>query len=154
VDVVETDEEVGFWIIDYKTGRSGYYSATELKEFRKLQLTLYALATEQVLLAGKKARPLGLAYWLVADTGVKVALPSSTRPLAWFDEAEPWRAVRERLERWVVTLVSHIRQGNFPLKPRSEQCTQTCDFGQICRISQARAAVEGKTWNLPLPTLS
>jgi ATP-dependent helicase/DNAse subunit B len=151
VDVVETETEVGFWIIDYKTGRSGYYTASELKEFRKLQLMLYALATEQVLLAGKKARPLGLAYWLVADTGVKVALPSSSRPLAWFDEAEPWRKVRERLEGWVVTLVRHIRRGDFPLKPRSEQCTQTCDFGQICRISQARATVEAKSWNLPLP---
>jgi ATP-dependent helicase/DNAse subunit B len=153
VDVVETETEVGFWIIDYKTGRSGYYTAIELKEFRKLQLTLYALATEQVLLAGKKARPLGLAYWLVADTGVKVALPGSSRPLAWFDEPEPWRKVRERLQGWVVTLVRHIRRGDFPLKPRSEQCTQTCDFGQICRISQARTTVEAKAWSLPLPTL-
>jgi RecB family exonuclease len=151
VDVVETEAEIGFWIIDYKTGRSGYYTASELKEYRKLQLTLYALATEQVLLAGKNARPLGLAYWLVADTGVKVALPSSSRPLAWFDETEPWRKVRERLESWVVTLVRHIRRGDFPLKPRSEDCTQTCDYGQICRISQARERVEDKAWNLPLP---
>jgi ATP-dependent helicase/DNAse subunit B len=153
VDVVEFGEEVGFWILDYKTGRSGYYTANEIKEFRRLQLTLYALAVERVLLAGKQSRPLGLAYWLVADTGVKVALPSPNRPLAWFEEPGPWRLVRERLERWVVTLVRHIRRGDFPLKPRSEQCTQTCDFGQICRISQARETVENKRWNLPLPTL-
>ena len=74
---------VGFWIIDYKTGRSAHYTGGDLKEFRRLQLTLYALAVQDVLLAGHDARPLGLAYWLVTDTGPKVALPGHPRHLAW-----------------------------------------------------------------------
>ena len=49
----------------------------------------------------------------------------------------------------MVTLVGTIRQGAFPLAPRSEQCTQTCPFGPVCRITQARAV--GKVWDLPLP---
>jgi ATP-dependent helicase/DNAse subunit B len=154
VDVAELpDETLGFWIIDYKTGRSSHYTGGDLKEFRRLQLTLYALAAEQVLLADRRARPLGLAYWLVTDSGPKVALPAYPRHLAWFEETGAWRKVREQLQRWVVTLVVNIRQGQFPLKPRSEHCTQSCDFGQVCRISQSRTAVENKTWQLPLPVV-
>jgi hypothetical protein len=144
----------GFWVIDYKTGRSSYYNSSDLKEFRRLQLTLYALAVEQVLLADKKARPLGLAYWLLTDNGPKVALPAyPSRQVAWFDEDVAWRRLREQLQAWVVQVVNQIRRGAFPLKPRSEQCTQTCDFGQVCRISQSRSAVEKKAWQLPLPVI-
>jgi hypothetical protein len=46
-------------------------------------------------------------------------------------------------------LAANIRQGVFALRPRSEQCTLTCDFAEICRINQSRW-VE-KTWDLPLP---
>jgi ATP-dependent helicase/DNAse subunit B len=155
VDVAELPGGgLGFWIIDYKTGRSAYYTGGDLKEFRKLQLTLYALAVQEVLLANRDARPLGLAYWLVTDSGPKVALPGHPRTLTWLDETEAWRKVREQLRAWVLTLVAKIRGGEFPLKPRSEQCSQTCEFVEICRISQVRKAVENKAWQLPLPTTS
>jgi ATP-dependent helicase/DNAse subunit B len=158
VDVAElpdgTDFTHGYWVIDYKTGRSSYYNSADLQEFRRLQLTLYALAVEEVLLADKKARPMGLAYWLVTDSGPKVALPAyPSRAVAWFEEGKAWRVLREQLQAWVVQVVSQIRRGAFPLKPRSEQCTQTCDFGQVCRISQSRSAVEKKSWQLPLPLI-
>ena len=52
---------------------------------------------------------------------------------------------------WVATLVANIREGTFPLKPRGENCTVTCDYSEMCRISQSRPAVEKKTWQLPLP---
>jgi len=154
VDVAELPTGgVGFWIIDYKTGRSSHYTGGDLKEFRRLQLTLYALAVQEVVLADRSARPLGLAYWLVTDTGPKVALPAYPKHLTWLDETEAWRKVREQLQAWVTTLVGKIRGGEFPLKPRSEHCTQTCDFGHICRISQSRHVVEKKVWQLPLPTV-
>jgi ATP-dependent helicase/DNAse subunit B len=148
VDVAALDDGAGFWIIDYKTGRSIHHTATDLRAFRRLQLTLYALAVEQVLLAGRAARPLGLAYWLVGENGPKVVLPGRDT-LKWLHEAEGWREVREQLQHWVATLAANIRRGAFALKPRSEHCTQTCAFSQICRIAQARA-VE-KQWELPLP---
>jgi ATP-dependent helicase/DNAse subunit B len=150
VDVVELEGSVGFWVIDYKTGRSSHYTGTDLAEYRRLQLTLYALAVEEVLLAGRDARPLGLAYWLVSDTGPKVALPASRNQVLWLDETQRWRAIREQLQGWVVTLAANIRRGRFPLQPRSDTCTQTCAFGQVCRITQARA-VE-KEGQLPLPS--
>src|SRR5262249_41533494 len=133
---------------DYKTGRSAHYTSAELAELRRLQLTLYALAVEEVLLAGRGARPLGLAYWMVSEAGPKVALPARDQVL-WLDGTRRWRELRERLQGWVAALARHIRGGAFPLAPRSEHCTQTCDFGQVCRIGQARAV--GKAWELAPP---
>ncbi len=153
VDLVElADGSVGFWIIDYKTGRSSHYTSKGLTEFRRLQLTLYALAVEEVLLAHRTARPLGLAYWLVVEDGPKVVLPATRDQLLWLNEDRRWRAVREQLRTWVLTLVRNIRCGEFPLRPRDEDCTQTCHFGQTCRITQLRK-VE-KEWSLPLPVIA
>ncbi len=155
VDLAELPDGAGhgFWIIDYKTGRSANYTGSDLQQFRRLQLTLYALAAEEVLLTAYKARPLGLAYWLVADSGPKLALPDSRKGLSWYDEVTAWPAVRDRLRAWVVQLVTAIRSGAFALKPREDKCTETCDFAQVCRISQVRALVENKTWQLPLPVV-
>jgi hypothetical protein len=151
VDVARLGEEVGFWIIDYKTGRAEHYTSKAIVEFQRLQLTLYALAVEEVLLAGQRARPLGLAYWLVAGDGPKVVLPVRNQVL-WFKEAERWRQVRRQLQDWVVALVANIRGGVYPLKPRSDTCTQVCPYGQVCRISQSRH-IE-KSWSLPLPQVA
>ena len=119
---------------------------------RRLQLTLYALAVEKVLLAGQSARPLGLHYWMVTEAGSKAALPGSGKQMtSWLEQDDQWPIVRAQLEQWVVDLIKHIRAGAFPLKPLSEQCAQTCDFSEVCRISQVRSAVENKTWHLELP---
>jgi ATP-dependent helicase/nuclease subunit B len=148
VDLVELDDGVGFWIIDYKTGGSSHYTGKALAEYSRLQLTLYALAVEEVLLAGRAARPLGLAYWLADESSPKVALPARA-PAQWLEDGQRWRTIREDLRQWVVTLVRNIRQGNFVLQPREEHCTQTCSFGQTCRITQARGV--GKEGMLSLP---
>jgi hypothetical protein len=101
---------------------------------------------------GKKARPLGLAYWLVTGSGVKPALPEGYSRFSWFDSPEKWERFRQQLESWIAELASHIRLGHFPLAPRDENCTLTCDFSEMCRITQSRGV--GKTWNLPLPVLA
>ena len=148
VDLAELEVGKGFWVIDYKTGRSGHYTGTDLASYKRLQLTLYALAIEEVLLVGQNARPLGLAYWLVGESGPKVALPGRN-VVQWLEDAKRWPVIREQLREWIAKLVANIRRGAFPLAPRSELCTQTCPFGPVCRISQARPV--GKTWDLPLP---
>jgi ATP-dependent helicase/DNAse subunit B len=153
VDLTEVGGAVGFWVIDYKTGRAASYSAAQVERFEKLQLPLYALAVERVLLKDRPARPLGLAYWLVTDTGAKPMLPSGKRALlAWLTEPGRWVRFREQLEAWVATLVGHVRAGDFPLAPRSEHCTDTCPFGPVCRIAQSRNT--GKVFPLALPLLA
>ena len=155
VDLAELpDGSVGFWIIDYKTGRGSNYTGAGLKEFSRLQLTLYALATEEVVLADKRARPLGLAYWLVMEDGPKLVLPGSQKALAWLEAAEEWQVLRSALRRWVLELSKRIRAGEFALKPRDEKCTERCDFSQICRITQTRSIVEKKIWQLELPLIT
>ena len=72
-------------------------------------------------------------------------LAESSAPLA----VDLRNQVREQLRRWVATLAANIRGGVFALKPRSENCTQTCAFAQVCRIAQARSV--NKDWELPLP---
>jgi hypothetical protein len=151
VDVAKTDDGVVFWIIDYKTGRAANYASSSLKSFDRLQLTLYALAVERVLLPEQTARPLGLAYWLVADSGPKLVLPGHPRHHAWHADPARWASIRSQLQETVALLVRHIRAGAFPLRPRSEKCTETCSFSQACRITQARSV--DKTWALPLPVI-
>ena len=153
IDLAELpDGSIGFWIIDYKTGRSSHYTGTDLSRFRRLQLPLYALAVEQVLLNGQRARPLGLAYWLVAEEGPKPVMPGSRKQLPlWFEDEKRWQVVRQILGEWVTTLVGNIRAARFPLQPRDDDCTSTCHYGQICRITQARTVA--KEWSLPLPVI-
>ena len=143
---------VGFWVIDYKTGRRENYSAAQVERFEKLQLPLYAVAIERVLLKDRPARPLGLAYWLVTDSGPKPMLPSRKNAVhSWLADPGRWERFREQLEAWVATLVGGIRAGDFPLAPRSDHCTETCRFGPVCRVGQGRAV--GKVNTLPLPVL-
>jgi ATP-dependent helicase/DNAse subunit B len=150
VDVTQLAGGIGFWVIDYKTGRGQHYTAAAIERFERLQLPLYAIAVEKVFFAGQAARPLGLAYWLVTGEGAKPVLPSRKNELLrWLTDAERWVKFRTQLEAWVATLVKHIRAGNFPLAPRSDNCTDTCRFGPVCRITQARSV--GKRWLLPLP---
>jgi len=149
VDMVQLEETIGFWVIDYKTGRSTNYRPSRVAGFEKLQLPLYALAVERVLLKDRPARPLGLAYWLVTDTGARSMLPSGRQALDWIDDAEAWVRFSRQLEDWVARIVSHIRAGDFPLAPRSDSCTDTCAFGSVCRIAQSRNT--GKVFPLGLP---
>jgi ATP-dependent helicase/nuclease subunit B len=150
VDVAALDDGLGFWVIDYKTGRGANYSASELARFEKLQLPLYALAVERVFFPGRKARPLGLAYWLVTDQGPKPVLPGTRQAMGWLSDPKKWATFRRQLEEWVAKVVGRIRDGQFPLAPRSAKCTETCPFGPVCRISQSRNV--GKVWELALPT--
>ena len=48
-------------------------------------------------------------------------------------------------------LAGHIRNAEFPLAPRSENCTATCAYSHVCRIAQSRG-VE-KDWRLELPVV-
>ncbi len=147
VDVVETDDGSGFWVIDYKTGSSKNLPAKSVQELLHVQLSIYALAVEKLLSNGP-TRPLGLVHWFLGEDGVRVALPGQSST-AWFNDAESWAKFRRRLEQWIVELVSNMRAGAFSLKPRSDDCTRTCQFGQICRITQARRLE--KSWQLPIP---
>lgn len=135
LDITEHGEVTGFWIIDYKTGRTDYTKA-ELTEFRRVQLTLYALAAEEVVLAGRTARPLGLVYWQVGKKGTKTVLPE--KPPRWLDEPQHWPELRERLRQQIATVVQRLRGGDFSVAPQYSKACEHCDFTTICRVKQCQ----------------
>ena len=87
----------------------------------------------------------------MTDTGPKAVLPSR-QSLAWLGDTKKWAEFRRQLEEWVAKAVGKIRDAKFPLAPRSDICTETCSFGQVCRIAQSRNT--GKIWELNLPKTS
>ena len=149
VDVAELDDGLGFWIIDYKTGRSSHYTGLALAEYRRLQLTLYALAVEEVLLAGQAARPLGLAYWLVGEDGPKVVLPGRAPP-AWLDDDRHWRAIREQLRAMGGDAGAAHPAGAFRVGAARGALHTDLRHSARSAGSRSRAAV-GKEGMLPLP---
>jgi ATP-dependent helicase/DNAse subunit B len=143
IDVRELDDgTLGFWVIDYKTGRGAGYSVKAMTSLALVQLPVYALAAEQIV----GGRPLGMLYWMPAGKTAFCAHPK--KPLDWLDQ-DGWPAFRARVLRWLAEIAGRIRAGEFPLQPRSDDCTATCEFSQACRITQSRR-VE-KDWELPLP---
>ena len=89
---------------------------------------------------------------MVTEKGPKPVLPGTKQALSWLSDPKKWAMFRQQLEDWVAKVVGRIRQGQFPLAPRSDTCTDTCSFGQVCRITQSRHI--GKVWELTLPTSS
>jgi ATP-dependent helicase/DNAse subunit B len=144
IDVVDLEDGgQGFWIIDYKTGRSSNYSGPAIDRFTALQMSLYAYAASEQVADCRARRPLGLAYWF-PTRGAKVVK-------RWPSEND-WLAMRDRIKAVLIEIVGRIRAGEFPLHPNNpDNCTATCDFGQMCRIAQSRG-IE-KNWMLSLPVV-
>jgi ATP-dependent helicase/nuclease subunit B len=141
-----------FSIIDYKTGSGRTYTAAHVRSGRALQLTLYAVAVERLLLADRDAVPWQFGYWFVADGGFKKTLalqeitPTGLRPVA------EWSQLRDRVIDQVLSLVRGVRRGEFPMHNDDEHCGSYCDFRTVCRVAQVRALE--KSWQPPTPEAS
>lgn len=125
VDRVETGQGAFFRVIDYKTG--GCPTAADVKNYLMVQLPLYALAVERLGLAGEHLELRDVGYWSLKDEGFK--------PIALDD----WEARKGELEAVVVGAVGRLRDGFMVIDPRKDDCTRTCDFKSVCRITQVRA---------------
>ena len=124
LDLLHTPGGSGFRVIDYKTGSSP--SKSDVKESLYLQLPLYALAVERLVLKGAAALH-DVGYWRLSGDGFKtIRLPA-------------WAEDQQRLENHVIDLVNHLRHGIFAVDPRKDDCTQRCEFAAVCRIGQIRA---------------
>ena len=126
IDLVDTPEGRGFRVIDYKSGAGP--SATDVRKARLLQLPLYAMAVEQIILADPQITLRDVGYWALRKDGYK--------PIAFAE----WRAVQEALEAYVAELVDRLRQGIFVVDSQLDGCEGFCEYRAICRIRQARLA--------------
>jgi ATP-dependent helicase/nuclease subunit B len=124
VDVLVAADGLEYRVIDYKTGPCP--SAAEVRSLDMLQLPLYALAVERLLLREEGAVYRDVGYWELRNRGYL--------PVTKIE----WEAFRDALEAQVIETVGRLRRGRFVIKPRCDDCTSHCDFRAVCRIGQAR----------------
>ena len=152
VDIGSAAGKAVFNIVDYKTGRSSRPDAEAVLSGRALQLPLYALAVEKLLLADRSALPWQVGYWSVRENGFK-----PRKALKMHEEADDrivptaeWAGILSRLPDTVGALVRGIRQGEFPVFSQDEHCTGYCPFNTVCRITHIRSLE--KRWQPPRKT--
>jgi RecB family exonuclease len=145
IDVIRHRETTLFRVIDYKSGSSP--SATDVRSGLALQLPLYALAVERLVFEEESAAPLDVGYWALKGKGFRPVYEMTRLDEETVRPHPTWDRFRQKMERFVIDLVSRLRRGEFPVAPRREDCTQTCDYRHACRIAQVRAV--GKAWADP-----
>lgn len=142
IDTVAVHDAVLFRIIDYKTGSCPQKS--DLKAGLALQLPLYALAAERIILAEERAEPFDVGYWALRDKGFRAVGQRIKVKKGTPFQDEDWPEDLKAVEAFVVELVRRLRAAEFPVAPRSDDCTRTCEYKNICRIGQVRAL--DKSW--------
>ncbi len=152
IDVGRVGDAVVFNVIDYKTSASAAVKDREIHAGRQIQLPLYALAVEQMLLAGERAAALSAGYWSIRGKGF-AARARSGGPLAIRDvrdgklmPAPSWSTTRDKLAARIGEIIAAIRRGQFPVYNEDEQCTSLCELRTICRVAHIRSLE--KVWPL------
>jgi ATP-dependent helicase/nuclease subunit B len=124
IDLVTIEGRTGFRVIDYKTGPCP--SKKDVSEAIYLQLPLYALAVERIILAEESAGLHDVGYWGLGGDGYKSLVLQ-----AWPDD-------HDRLEQFVLDVVKQLRNGIFAVDSRKDDCTKRCEYSAVCRIRQVR----------------
>lgn len=146
IDVAEVDGQVVFNVLDYKTGKRPP-KKEEIVSGRLLQLPLYALAVERLLLAEHGASPWQVGYWFLSERGYQGQLQLAAQAEGRVERTEVWKALIETIEAKVFALVRGMRHAEFPMHNLDDKCTSHCDYREACRVNQVRAL--GKTWAPP-----
>ena len=146
IDIGRVGGRPVYTIIDYKSGRSESATAAAIASGKALQLPLYALAAEQLLLQSG-AQPLHIGYWHPAVQGCKQAIALHEHDEGELRESLQWETLRKTLPHKVQSLVDGIRDGQFPMASSDLKCTSRCEFHTVCRVNQTRAL--DKQWTPP-----
>jgi ATP-dependent helicase/nuclease subunit B len=139
IDVGQLQGRSVFNILDYKTGSSQGYSKSAVRSGDALQLTLYAMAVESLLLKSQRALADRVGYWFVNDRGFTEALAMLDAAHGELRATDDWESLKQTLVARVEALVQAIRDGQFPVFSRDEYCTSRCDYSTVCRINQVRS---------------
>ncbi len=135
-----------FNVLDYKTGASTRYTRDALTTGTALQLPLYAMAAQELLLADEQAVPWRAGYWFLQKDGFK---PAQTLEMyacqgGRLEPLPEWDELRRRVVGLVAEIVEEIRGARFRVASADEQCTRFCPFRTACRIGHVRSLE--KTW--------
>jgi CRISPR/Cas system-associated exonuclease Cas4 (RecB family) len=124
VDLLSGPGGRAFRVIDYKTGSCP--SKKDVKEALYLQLPLYAMAVERLVLAREETALHDVGYWALAGKGFS--------PIA----LKEWAQARDEIEKFVVQVVGQLRGGAFPVDSRKPDCARRCEYGCACRVAEVR----------------
>jgi len=141
IDVGSVAGQRVFNILDYKTGRSVGLTSEAVLGGTALQLPLYAMASEDLLLADEGVVGLEAGYWEVREKGFRSqqSLKMATRHEGRLEAQPDWLSLRREVTETVGVLVEGIRGGQFPVCSTDERCTRFCPFSTICRVNQIRS---------------
>jgi ATP-dependent helicase/DNAse subunit B len=139
IDVGFHGEQPVFSVIDYKTGRPPKSKGDAPIDPTALQLEVYALAVEQLLLKNDQAVPAVAGYWNVKQGGFKPALTMWDASGRQPQVRANWLRRCEELIRKIFELVHGIRRGEFPVFSLDDECTSYCPYRTVCRVNQVRA---------------
>lgn len=120
IDRVDISAEGGLRVMDYKTGGAAI-TAAHLREGRRLQLPIYALAAQKALGLGTVTHGF---YW-----HIQKAEPSSLKLEKFEDGINSAFAVAIA---HVGRHVAGIRAGHFEPKPPAEGCPSYCPAAEFC----------------------
>jgi ATP-dependent helicase/DNAse subunit B len=159
IDIGLVGGQIVFNVLDYKTGSSKNFKRSFASGVA-LQLPLYALAVQELLMIDRRAVPWRVGYWFLKEKGFDdYGLPQFfERAEVGLRETTDWQTLRGTLLNRVASLVRGIRGGLFPVFSLDDDCTSSCPYRTVCRIGQIRSL--DKTWNMPalnatqLPTVS
>jgi RecB family exonuclease len=147
IDVAKIDDRVVFSVLDYKSGRAGRLGKNAVSQGLALQLPLYALAASDLLLPGADAALLHGGYWFLKGSGYAAALEGHEIDRGSVAATDEWLQLRKDLAGWVLAAVRSVRNGQFPVASRDDECTGRCPYRTVCRVNQVRSL--HKIWPPP-----
>lgn len=141
IDVGRIGQLTVFNVIDYKSGRSEIiFKQEHLQTGKQLQLPLYALAAEELLLADQQAEAMSVGYWSVQKSGFEKSALNLKLPTGnGLEASAEWQQIREQLIATLRRLVQGVQQAQFPVFNAEEHCTSWCEYRTICRVGQIRS---------------
>ncbi len=143
VDIGRVGGVTVFNIIDYKSGKEVKLNLDKVSSGRQLQLPLYALAAEQLLLADQEAVALATGYWNIQGKGFESKRGGSLQVRELTDQSlktsDDWHALQPKIMDRVQQIIRSIRGGQFPVHNEDERCTSSCSLSTVCRVAQIRS---------------
>jgi len=156
LDMGQIDGHYVFNVIDYKSSASQKVDLAKLAAGTQLQLPLYAMAAEQLLMQGKNAVAWEAGYWSVQGAGFGKAYKNGNHQVqlqlresadGQLVETPVWQQHKAILLERISELITGIRRADFPVFNENEKCTEYCSLSTICRIAQIRSL--DKKWPPP-----
>ena len=148
IDVGQVGSTMVFNVIDYKSGQAVKLRISEVLAGRQLQLPLYAMAAEQLLLADQQAQALTVGYWNIQDKGFhngrEGLLAVHEVDGQTLHNSPPWDELQPQLIDCIRQLVTNIRDGQFPVDNPDEDCTRWCPYCTLCRVAHIRSLAKGE----------